>query len=116
MLERPIFVLFCLFLLFEGCQFAFFVVNFFIKFKLCLWYQAVHITYLNADRQVCVIKTLTYRARTDRHTDTHTHARTDKKVKTEGPKIFSNYIFYFKTAIIGGPISNPYIHVYQNVK
>ena len=37
------------------------------------------------DRQVCVIKTVAYRARTD----TQTHARTDKKVKTEGPKILS---------------------------
>ena len=48
------------------------------------------------DRQVCVIKTVAYRARTD--------TRTDKKVKTEGPKILSNDIFYFKTVVIGGPI------------
>ena len=27
-----------------------------------------------------------------------------QKLKTEGPKISSNYIFYFKTVIIGGPI------------
>ena len=31
--------------------------------------------------------------------------QTDKSLKTEGPKILSNYIFYFKTVIIGGPIS-----------
>ena len=48
------------------------------------------------DRQVCLIKTVAYRARKD--------TRTDKKVKTEGPKVLSNYIFYFKT-VIGGPIS-----------
>ena len=57
-------------------------------------------TYLNVDRQVCVIKTEAYRARTFRHTP---HARTYKKVKTEGPMILSNDIFYFKTVIIGGP-------------
>ena len=44
------------------------------------------------DRQVCVIKTVAYRA------------RTDEKVKTEGPKILSYYIFYVKTVIIAGPI------------
>ena len=38
----------------------------------------------------------------DRHT---THAtRTDKSLKTEGPKILSNDIFYFRTVIIGGPM------------
>ena len=43
----------------------------------------------------------------DRHTHTNTaHERTDKKVKTEGPKILSNYIFYFKPVITGGPISS----------
>ena len=36
---------------------------------------------------------------THRHTDTWT----DKSLKTEGPKILSNYIFYFRTMIIGGP-------------
>ena len=41
----------------------------------------------------------------DRNTDTHTHTWTDKRVKTEGPKILSNDImFYFRTVIIGGPI------------
>ena len=39
----------------------------------------------------------------DRHTDTHTHTGTDKSLKTEGPKILSNYIFYFRTVIFGGP-------------
>ena len=49
------------------------------------------------DRQVSVIKTVAYRARTD----TQKHAtRADKKVKTEGPKILSNDIFYFKTVMI----------------
>ena len=48
------------------------------------------------DRQVCVIKTVAYRAQTQA-------ARTDKKVKTEGPVILSNDIVYFKT-VIGGPI------------
>ena len=52
------------------------------------------------DRQVCVIKTLVYRAWTDRHTADGTW--TDKSLKTEGPKISTNYIFYFKTVIIGG--------------
>ena len=37
-------------------------------------------------------------------TQTHTDRRTDRKVKTEGSKILSNDIFYFKTVIIGGPI------------
>ena len=36
----------------------------------------------------------------DRKTDTGT----DKSLKTEGPKILSNDIFYFRTVIIGGPI------------
>ena len=43
-----------------------------------------------------MIKTVAYRAGTD--------TRTDKKVKTEEPKILSNDIFYFKTVNIGGPI------------
>ena len=34
----------------------------------------------------------------------HTQGRTDKSLKTEGPMILSNDIFYFKTVIIGGPI------------
>ena len=40
------------------------------------------------------------RARTDTQTP---HGQTKKNKKTEGPKILSNYIFYFKTVIIGGP-------------
>ena len=36
--------------------------------------------------------------------DRQTHVtRTDKSLKTEGPKILSNDIFYFRTVIIGGP-------------
>ena len=31
---------------------------------------------------------------------------TDRKVKTEGPKILSNDIFYFNTVIIGGPATH----------
>ena len=49
--------------------------------KFFLWHQAVHIMYLNVDRQVCVIKTVVYSLRTD----TQTQAWTDKRVKTEGP-------------------------------
>ena len=56
-----------------------------------LRHQAAHMVKLNMDRQVCVIKIVAYRARTDRQT----HARTDKRVKTEGPMIFLNDIFYF---------------------
>ena len=41
---------------------------------------------------------------TDTHTDTHADTGTDKSLKTEGPKILSNFIFYFKAVIIGGPI------------
>ena len=41
----------------------------------------------------------------DRQTDTQTDTGTDRSLKTEGPKILSNYdIFYLKTMIIGGPI------------
>ena len=57
------------------------------------------------DRQVCVIKTVAYRARTDRQMDRQTDRQTEK-LKTERPKILSNDIFYFKTVIIGGPIKN----------
>ena len=65
--------------------------------------------YLNVDRQGCVIKTVAYSLRTDRQTHTHTHTDTgtDKSLKTEGPKILSNDIFYFRTMIIGGPILRP---------
>ena len=41
--------------------------------KFFLWHQAVHIMYLNVDRQGCVIKTVTYRLRTDRHTHVTRH-------------------------------------------
>ena len=68
-------------------------------------------TYINVDRQVCMIKTVAYRARTDWLTP---HWQT-KKVKTEGLKILSNYIFYFKTVIFGGPILGMYIGIrWQN--
>ena len=40
---------------------------------------------------------------TDRQTDRHTDTGTDKSLKTEGPKILSNNIFFFRTVIIGGP-------------
>ena len=40
----------------------------------------------------------------DRQTQRHTDTGTDKGLKTEGPKILSNDIFYFRTMIIGGPI------------
>ena len=41
----------------------------------------------------------------DRQTDRITHTGIDKSLKTEGPKILSNDIFYFRTLIIGGPIT-----------
>ena len=34
--------------------------------------------------------------------DKQTHRHTDRKAKTEGPKILSNDIFYLQTVIIGG--------------
>ena len=73
----------------------------FIQNKFCLRHQAVHECNLNMDRQVCVIKTVAYRAWTDRQN----HRRTDKSLKNEGPTILSNDIFYFKTVVIGGPIN-----------
>ena len=54
--------------------------------------------YLNADRQGCVVKTVAYSLRTDRHTQGQTK-------RTEGPMVLSNDIFNFKTVIIGGPIT-----------
>ena len=36
--------------------------------------------------------------------DRQVYGQTDRKVKTEEPKILSNVIFYFKTAIIGDQI------------
>ena len=69
--------------------------------KKCFRHPAVHKSKLNIDRQVCVIKTVVYRVDTDRQK----HRQTDRKVKkTDGPKMLSNDIFYFKTVIIGGPI------------
>ena len=49
-----------------------------------------------------MIKTVTYRVRTDRNTDTQKHTQTDRKVKSEGPKILSNDIVFLKTTTIGG--------------
>ena len=43
--------------------------------KFFLWHQAVHIMYLNVDRQGCVIKNVAYSLRTDRQTD----GRTDRQ-------------------------------------
>ena len=37
----------------------------------------------------------------DRQTDRHTDTGTDKSLNTEGPKILSNHVFYFRTVIIG---------------
>ena len=71
--------------------------NPFIKKKIKkIRHQAVHECNLNMDRQVCVIKTVAHRVWTE--------TRTDKSLKTEGPKILSTDIFYFRTVIIGGPI------------
>ena len=39
------------------------------------------------------------------HTQRHTETQTDRIVKTEGPKILSKDIFYFKTVAFGGPIT-----------
>ena len=36
--------------------------------------------------------------------DRQTHTWTDKSLKTVGPMILSNDIFFFKNVIIGGPI------------
>ena len=43
----------------------------------------------------------------DRQKDTGT----DKSLKTEGPKILSNDIFYFRTVIIGDPIKDKCVYV-----
>ena len=45
----------------------------------------IYLCNLNMDRQVCVIKTVAYRARTDTHT---AHGQTKSKI--EGHKILSN--------------------------
>ena len=44
--------------------------------KFFLWHQAVHILYLNVDRQGCVIKTVAYSLRTDGRTDRRTDGQT----------------------------------------
>ena len=49
--------------------------------KFFLWHQAVHIMYLNVDRQGCVIKTVAYSLRTDRHTDRHTDTQAHGQTK-----------------------------------
>ena len=73
--------------------------------KQILRHQADHMVNLNMDQQVCVIKTVAYRANTDTQTDRQTHRHMDRqKFKTEGPMILSIDIFYFKTVIIGGSI------------
>ena len=47
----------------------------------------------------------------DTHTHTHTNStRTDRQKKTEGPEILSNDIVYFKTVMIGGPITLLHAH------
>ena len=67
--------------------FLFLDIIFFSK-KFILWHEALHITYLNVDRQVCVIKTVAYRARTDTHTP-----QGQKKVNTEGPCQIISFTF-----------------------
>ena len=52
----------------------------------------------------CVAVAYSLRTDRQRHRDTPHVTRTDKSFKTKGPKILSNYIFYFRTVIIGGPI------------
>ena len=47
--------------------------------KFFLWHQAVHLMNLTVDRQVCVIKTVAYSLRTDRHTDTQTDRHRDRQ-------------------------------------
>ena len=55
----------------------------FIK-KIILLNQDIYECNLNMDRQVCVIKTVAYKAWTDRQTDRQNHRRTDTSLKTEG--------------------------------
>ena len=50
---------------------------------------------------------MAYRTRTDTRTD-------KKKVKTEGPEILSNDIFYFKTVIIDGVIIRVGLYAFNN--
>ena len=52
-------------------------------------------------------------AQMNRQTHRHTDTGTDKSLKTEGPKILSNDMFYFKTVIIGGPISGPLVDIHR---
>ena len=54
--------------------------------------------------QNCGVQPADRQTHRQKNTHTHTHTGTDKSLKTEGPKILSNDIFYFKTMIIGGPI------------
>ena len=72
--------------------------------------------YLNVDRQVCVIKTVAYRVNTDTQTHRHTDTWTDKTLKTEGPRILSNDIFFFKKVIIGGPTDIKKSHICPNLE
>ena len=44
-----------------------------------LRHQADHMVKLNMDRQVCVIKTVAYRANTDTQTHTQTHRHMDRQ-------------------------------------
>ena len=53
-------------------------------------HQAIHEGDLNMDRQVYVIKTVAYSARTDRNTP---HARTDKELKLR--EVYSCQMIYF---------------------
>ena len=59
-----------------------------------LRHQAVHKCNLNMERQFVRSKQI----------DVQTGGQSDRKLKTEEPKILSNVIFYFKTAIIGDQI------------
>ena len=49
--------------------------------KIFLWHQSVHTMYLNVDRQGCVIKTVAYSLRTNRHTDRHTDTQAHGQTK-----------------------------------
>ena len=56
-----------------------------------------------------MVSSCIYREPISGRTDTQNHGQTDtrmdrQKLKTEGPKILSNDIFFFRTVIIGGPI------------
>ena len=52
----------------------------------------------------------------DRQTESQTHATwTDKSLKTEGPKILSNDIFYFRTVIIKDEDLVDVIKAFENI-